>query len=147
MSEYIVQTKKTVEEQHAIIAELCEWIADGKTATAFAKHKKIGQTALYRYIKDSPDGLKENLARAKELGYDTIADDILAIADDEAERDKEGKIDPGDVANRKLRIWTRQQLLSKWAPKKYGDKQAIEHSGGVSLFDAHAQGLLNKSDS
>lgn len=146
MSEYIVQTKKTVEEQHAIINELCEWISNGRTTTDFCKTKKIGHTALYRYIENSPDSLKGSLARAKELGFDTIADDMLAIADNAPERDIFGKIDAGDVAHRKLQIWTRQQLLSKWAPKKYGDKQQVEHSGGLSLLDAHAQGLLDNKD-
>jgi hypothetical protein len=37
------------------------------------------------------------------------------------------------VEHRKLRIDTRLKLLAKWNPKKYGDKQAIEHSGEVTF--------------
>jgi hypothetical protein len=33
------------------------------------------------------------------------------------------------VANRKLRIYTRLQLLAKWNPKRYGDRVEVEHQG------------------
>ena len=32
-----------------------------------------------------------------------------------------------DPASRKVRIWTRLQLLSKWYPKKYGDRVLNEN--------------------
>jgi len=37
------------------------------------------------------------------------------------------------IEHRKLRIDTRLKLLAKWNPKKYGDKQAIEHSGEINV--------------
>ncbi|MBX8785491.1 hypothetical protein HBA94_17175 [Ochrobactrum sp. GRS2] len=49
-----------------------------------------------------------------------MAEDILDIADDE---------ECADVQKAKLRIDTRKWLMSKMAPKKYGDKVMNEHSG------------------
>ncbi|HXD37446.1 MAG TPA: hypothetical protein VN624_12375, partial [Rhodanobacter sp.] len=37
------------------------------------------------------------------------------------------------LGHRKLRIDTRLKLLAKWDPKRYGDKQQLEHSGTLSL--------------
>lgn len=121
---YEIQIKRNPEQQQEVVRELIEWVAQGLTISEFSRKKNIGSTALYSYIKNSPDGLREEFARAKDAGYDTIADDMLSIADAAPER-VEGRVDPGEVANRKLRIWTRQQLLSKWSPKKYGDKVTL----------------------
>jgi hypothetical protein len=40
-----------------------------------------------------------------------------------------GSVDNGDVADKKLRIWTRMQLLAKWSPNKYGEKLDVTTGG------------------
>ena len=44
------------------------------------------------------------------------------------------------LGHRKLQIWTRLQLLAKWAPKKYGERTAMEltgaNGGPVQISDA-----------
>lgn len=122
---YQVQKKRTKEEKIDCLLGLMEALSKGKTQSEYAREVGVSYAALYRWIDDPEIGLKSEIARAREVGCDHIAEDTLSIADSAPERDKDGKIDPGDVANRKLRIWTRQQLLSKWAPKKYGDKVTL----------------------
>ena len=38
-----------------------------------------------------------------------------------------------DVQRDRLRVDTRKWALAKMAPKKYGDRQVLEHSGGLTL--------------
>lgn len=82
------------------------------------------------------------IARARESGEDYLAAECLQIANtpeagEETEFDKDGNVvrrKVGDMlGHRKLQIETRLKLLAKWNPKKYGDKQQLEHSGGLTL--------------
>ena len=56
-----------------------------------------------------------------------MASDILDIADRPVGSTDSGATDSGAVADKKVQIDTRKWLLSKLAPKKYGDK--LELSG------------------
>ena len=72
--------------------------------------------------------------RARDAGYDAIAAETLAIADD-ARNDwmerhgKDGETQSAfnaeHVQRSKLRIETRLKLLAKWDPRRYGDKLAV----------------------
>ena len=54
-------------------------------------------------------------ARACEMRADEVFDEMLDIADDKE----------GEVNHRRLQVDTRKWVLSRMAPKKYGDKLAI----------------------
>lgn len=87
---------------------------------------------VYDWIaKDSE--LSAHIARARELGYDAIAEECLDIADDISgdytETDKGMAYNAEHVQRSKLRIETRLKLLAKWNPKKYGDKIQQEVTG------------------
>lgn len=64
------------------------------------------------------------LARAREVGCDAIADDVLDIADNG---------NPDDTNRARLRAETRLKLLAKWNPKKYGDKLQLDADLRVSI--------------
>jgi len=72
-------------------------------------------------------------ARAREIGFDAIAADCLAIAD---ETGSDTKINSnGDrvpdsewISRSKLRVETRLKLLAKWDPKRYGDATMLKHA-------------------
>ena len=82
-------------------------------------------------------------AHAKEVQMDLMAEEILDIADDgtndwmEKKDDEDNCIgwrENGEAVQRsKLRVDTRKWLMSKLAPKKYGEKQEIKHSGSIGL--------------
>jgi len=82
-------------------------------------------TTVYDWM-DRDEGFSLRIARAREDGYDVIADQCMALADDEPR-------DQVYVAWRRLQVDTRLKLLAKWNPKKYGDRQAVAHEGGVTL--------------
>jgi hypothetical protein len=76
----------------------------------------------------------ESYARAREDQADTLADQILEIADDgrnDTYTDDEGKeFVNHDVINRsRLRVDARKWVAAKLKPKKYGDKVTTEHTG------------------
>jgi hypothetical protein len=58
----------------------------------------------------------EQYARARESGYELMADALVEIADDKL----------GDPARDRLRVDTRKWMLSKALPKIYGDRQTHE---------------------
>jgi len=76
----------------------------------------------------------DQYTRAREEQAETLADEIVAIADEDPTmtefRDRNGevvdiKIDSGYVAYQKQRIEARKWTASKLRPKKYGDRVAV----------------------
>lgn len=109
---------------------LCEWISGGNTMAAYLREtpNAPGRTTILDWL-DMDAEFAARYARARETGADAIADDIMKISDADPERDGQNKIDPGSVAHAKLRADNRRWLLSKWAPKRYGDKQDLAVTG------------------
>lgn len=90
------------------------------------------------------DGFAAHYARAREAQMEALSEDILEISDD-ASRDIHVKEDGTEVADHelvqrsKLRVDSRKWLMSKLAPKKYGDK--LDLSGKVGLVHSHEEAL------
>ena len=69
-----------------------------------------------------------------------MAEDIIDIADTPKVGQKTVskatglEVTEGDMVDRsRLQVDARKWLLSKLAPKKYGDKVGVQHEGGVTL--------------
>jgi hypothetical protein len=80
--------------------------------------------------------------RAKADGLDILADEIIALADEcrigeKYKETKEGNyVERGDMVERsRLQIDSRKWLLSKLAPKKYGERLDVNANvtGGLAL--------------
>ncbi len=82
---------------------------------------------FYRWMIQNP-ALRELYARSKEDQTQLIEDEMLSIADRANIR---GQHDC--VERSKLQIETRKWLMGKLKPKKYGEKQTLEHSGEVTV--------------
>ena len=72
--------------------------------------------------------------RARELGMDAMADELLAIADDRSKDTKileDGRevVDQEAINRSRLRVDARKWIMSKIAHKKYGDKITTENTG------------------
>jgi hypothetical protein len=79
------------------------------------------------WARENREGFYSQYARAIETRMDGHADEILEIADNEH----------GDPARDRLRIDTRKWLMSKIAPKRFGDKLDLTHAspdGGAVQF-------------
>lgn len=90
--------------------------------------------AIYDWM-ERDSGFEQRIARAREVGWESIAQECLEIAHDERHDyalTKRGIVfQESHVQRAKLQIETRLKLLAKWMPKKYGDK--IELGGAVGF--------------
>lgn len=94
------------------------------------------KSAVMKWLSQRPD-FADQYARAREMQADHFAEEILEISDD-ATNDwmlrQQGE-EPFEVANHehisrsKLRVDARKWLMSKMAPKKYGEKVTQELTG------------------
>lgn len=80
------------------------------------------------YWESDIDGFFARIQEARAVGFDSIASDMMDIADDKngdyeaGGEDGEMHFNPEAVARAKLRVETRFKLLSKWDRKRYGDE-------------------------
>jgi hypothetical protein len=118
---------------------ICAQLAEGLSLREICRADGMpGKSTVMRWL-HADAAFRDQYTRAKDIGIEAIAEDILDIADDATNdwmerHDKEGgKVGwqfNGEAARRsQIRIDSRKWLLSKLAPKKYGDKVATTHSG------------------
>jgi hypothetical protein len=122
-------SKSTYTTQMADI--ICIRLSEGESLKGIVRSEGMPDRAtVYRWLLEQP-AFCDKYARAREEQADTLADEIIAIADESPEinevRDKNGdvidiKIDSGYVAYQKQRIEARKWTAMKLKPKKYGDK-------------------------
>lgn len=97
--------------------------------------------------------LSASISRARDIGYDAIAEECLAIADNIELGHKQVMTDEGSattvedmLGHRKLRIETRLKLLAKFHPTKYGDKlglHGVEGAAAIKTEDTNANKFLD----
>jgi len=83
-------------------------------------------------------GFFTQYARAREIGYHSMADETLEISDDGTNdwmkrthgEDTIDVVNNEAIARSRLRVDTRKWLLSKALPKIYGDRVTQVHEGG-----------------
>lgn len=113
--------------------EICLRISSGETLRAICREEdKPTWVSVYRWL-DADSEFKLRFTHARELGFDAIAEEALAIADtpQEGVKFENGPLGSKEVredmlGHRKLQIETRLKLLAKWSPKKYGEK--VDHT-------------------
>ena len=145
---------------HPVVAEkICELLSDGIPLREICRMEGMPPWRNIYFWMARDEDLSAHIARAREVGYDNIAEECLDIADnaqndwmDREIRNAQGKIEVVRVADTehiqrsKLRIETRLKLLAKWKPEKYGDKTVItgdpngaaiktEETGSGRLFE------------
>lgn len=81
----------------------------------------------------------DRYARVMAQRNDVMAEGLQDLADEQPPVDSFGKVDSGWVAWQRNRVDTRKWLLSKMAPKKYGEASRVEVDAGPGLV-----GLLAK---
>jgi hypothetical protein len=134
-----------------LAAEICERLATGEPLAQICRddHMPAFQK-VYEWMGRDQD-LSGAIARAREVGYDKMAEEVLQIADNpkfgvvEIRDDKGATIRTEDMlGHRKLQIETRLKLLAKWNPKKYGDRVAVAGDADSPLkVDVDAKGLFD----
>lgn len=118
----------------AICDEVIRDISVGITLSEICRRDHMpDRTVWYDWMK-SDDDLAQRFARARESGFDVIAEECVRIAEDGSNdwmerRRQDGSVDKvldaEHVQRSKLRIETRLKLLAKWSPKKYGESMKL----------------------
>jgi hypothetical protein len=120
---------------------ICERLADGESLRRICLDEDMpGKSTVMRWLAKFPE-FRDQYARAREVQADTLFDECLEIADDSSGDFTTKETDSGPVqivnhehiARSKLRVDTRKWMAGKLAPKKYGDRQQIEHDASNSL--------------
>jgi hypothetical protein len=128
----------TDEVSQAIISQL----AEGRTLREVCRDEGMPPESTVRgWVLDDVNGFSAQYARAREIGYQAMADELLEVADDgrndwmerEGENNEGWQVNGEHLGRSRLRVDTRKWLLSKALPKVYGDKQTVEHQGGLSI--------------
>lgn len=124
-----------------IATVICERLADGESLRSICRPARMpAERTVRRWALSNQDGFAAQYARAREIGYHCMAEEVISIADDGSNDtvvDENGNRRTNfDVVQRsRLRVDARRWFLSKCLPKIYGDKSQIEHSGGMTLLE------------
>ncbi len=132
------------EYSEALAFEICAQIAEGRPLVRICEHQAMPNTAtVYRWMKAHPDFL-EMYQLAKEDQADTLAEEIITIADELPHTkvvDSDGTeviipivLDAAAVQRQRLRVEARKWVASKLKPKRYGDRQELVGAGGAPLL-------------
>lgn len=115
---------------------ICEAILDGQSLRSICEAADMpGRATVMRWLANNSQ-FRDQYARAKEEQADVLADEIVAIADEDDTKVIAGGdgttvvvFDSTAVARNRLRVDARKWVASKLKPKKYGDRITQEVSG------------------
>ena len=136
----------------AVAARICEMLSEGIPLREICRGEGMPPwRTVYSWMERDPD-LAASIARARDLGYDAIAEECLLIADTPKTGKKVTMSEDGMtetvedmLGHRKLQIETRLKLLAKWNPKKYGERVALAGDADSPIkveAEVHAEKLL-----
>ncbi len=119
-----------------LLDEICRLLSEGQSLRKICLADEMPDLRTVMRWLDSDADFCQQYARARELQQEHYADEIMEIADEPPPMaaTKFGEaVDSGAVQHQRLRVDTRKWLMSKLAPKKYGDKLDVDHRGTVAL--------------
>jgi hypothetical protein len=128
-----------IEYSAELASNICSELAEGKTLREVCRGEGMpSEAAVRQWALEDRNGFASHYARAREIGYLSMADELLEVADDGTNDWMERKNRDGstvEVENHealgrsRLRVDTRKWLLSKALPKVYGEKVHTEVTG------------------
>ena len=130
-------------------ARMCEQLANGIPLREICRQDGMPPWQTVYSWMERDASLVQAIARAREIGYDALAEECLNIADDASndyvETEHGPRLNAEHVQRSKLRIETRLKLLAKWNPKKYGERVQVAGDADSPLkveAEVHAEKLL-----
>lgn len=117
-----------------IADKICEKLSDGESLKAICEPEEMPtRSTIYRWL-SLHEEFSDMYTRAREEQAETLADEIIAIADEKTTdwlMDKEGNERPNNEAiqRSRLRVDARKWVAAKLKPRKYGDRVMNEHTG------------------
>lgn len=127
-----------------LAAQICTRIAEGEGLVKICRDPALpAVSTVYRWIATIP-AFKELYELARQDQADTLADEILEIADEAPvlqTTDEDGdvvekpiQLDSAAIQRQRLRVEARKWVAAKLRPKKYGDRTELVGAGGEPLI-------------
>lgn len=142
----MAETGRPSDYSDAIADKICDRLADGESLRKICLDEDMpSKSAVFRWLA-SNETFRDQYARARDAQADTLADEILDIADD-GSNDFMGDDEKynGDAVQRsKLRVDARKWIAAKLKPKVYGEKQLIGSDPENPLPDGFKVTLVGK---
>lgn len=133
------------------IADLiCERISDGESLRGICSESEMpNKSTVFKWL-SIHKSFADQYARAREAQAETMADEILSIADNGEndtylDEDGNARTNHDVIARSRLRVDSRKWLASKLLPKKYGDRLIQEH-GGIDGKPIQVQAVSDLTD-
>lgn len=123
------------EFDQAVADVICDRMAAGESLRAICREEGMpSESAVRTWAVKDVQGFHAQYTRAREAQMDALAEDILEISDDgsrDYRKDEDGREVPDHdhIARSRLRVDTRKWLMSKIAPKRFGERVSAEISG------------------
>lgn len=120
-----------------IAASVCERIMTGRSLRDVCSDEDIpARSTIYKWLAEN-EAFADQYARACDVRADDVFDELFDIADNATNdwMERKGKEDEGWQANgenvnrSRLRIDARKWALARMAPRKYGEKLDLNHTG------------------
>ena len=121
------RTKPGSPEREAVASKVLEGMEhDGLSGFKACEAAGVPMSTFVQWANEDAE-LGKRYARARENLIERMAQEVLDLSDSDVDVLPDGKKDWAAVQKHKLQVDTRKWLLSKLAPKKFGDK--LELSG------------------
>jgi hypothetical protein len=125
----------TIKWSDELVKDICDHLSTGKSIIDVGNLPGYPSSdSIYRQMHRDPV-FASAIACAREAGQDHEADECVRMAD-------QATAENWQIV--KLRIWARQWRAAKLAPKKFGEKIDINHSGEV--VNRHDLSALNDDE-
>jgi hypothetical protein len=123
-----------------VVDVICQRLVDGHSLREICRDEAMpSRSTVFRWLAKDED-FRRLYASARELQADVMVEEILEIADDSRNDyvmrmigEEAVEVPDHEHINRsRLRIDARKWLMAKMAPKKYGEKLELAHSGSIA---------------
>lgn len=121
-----MKTKPGSPERRKMTDKVLAGMRSGMSAFKACQAIGLNQSTFNCWLNDDAE-LAADYARAREDLIERMAQEIIDLSDSDVGLQPDGRKDWAAIQKHKLQVDTRRWLLSKLAPKKYGDK--LEVSG------------------
>jgi hypothetical protein len=112
-----------------IADQICDRLAEGEQLDVICSDPGMPPAStVRRWACEGREPFSSRYARARSIGYERLAFELLAISDADC-TGPDGRADHALVQKQRLQADTRRWLLSKLLPRTYGDKVTQELIG------------------
>ena len=152
----IAKTGRPSKYTEAIALSICEQLSEGIPLREICRQEGM---PAWRTVYDwmwRNEALSTAIARARDIGYDKMAEECLYIADNlhmgkkkvftsgaDDDEDSMTVTEEDMLGHRKLQIETRLKLLAKFNPKRYGDYKAPEEKIDPTVIDVEVRNMMD----